>query len=300
MRAIQFSSYGGPEVLHLSEAPEPSAGSGQVRIRVRATAVNPFDYKRRSGMMARGADRPDEPVIPGLEAAGVVDQVGDGVTDVAVGDEVFGQGNQTYAEYAVLRTWAHKPERLSFAEAAGLAVAGETAGRVLEALDLAPGAVVLVHGAAGGVGQAVVQLAREAGLRVIGTASERNRDLLRELGAGAVTYGDGLPERVAALAPEGVAGVVDTAGTQLDDLIAIAGSPDKVVTIANYSAAEHGVQFSGGGGDAAGRLARVAELVEAGRYTVRLAATFDLAEAAAAHELSQSRRADGKIALIVG
>lgn len=299
MRAIQFTQYGGPEVLTaVGDAPEPTAGAGEVRIRVHATAVNPFDYKVRSGMMARGAALA-EPTIPGLEASGVVDQVGEGVTGVAEGDEVFGLGSATYAEFAVLRTWARKPAELSFAQATALAVSGETAVRSLGVLGLDAGRTVLVHGAAGAVGQAVVQVARASGLRVIGTASEANHDWLRDLGAEPVTYGEGLAERVRALAPLGVDGVVDTAGSQLDDLLALVASPDRVVTIANYTAAERGARFSGGGGDTAGNLARAAELAASGQLEVRVARAYDLTEAADAHRLSESRRAGGKIVLTV-
>lgn len=297
MRAVVFDSYGPPDVLHLTDVPAPHAGPGQVRIRVRAAAVNPFDHKQRSGMMAGGADAPEQPVVPGIDAAGVVDEIGDGVTGVALGDEVFGIGGATYAEYAVLRAWAPKPAGLSWEQASGLGVAGETSVRALGLLALRPGQTLLVHGAAGGVGQTAVQIAVADGLRVLGTASEPNHDLLRALGAEPVTYGVGLPERVAALAPGGVDGVFDTAGSQLDDLIAIAGSPEHVVTIANYGAAEHGVRFSGGGGDASGALARVAGLAASGRLRVRIAGTYGLAEAAAAHELSASRKANGKLAL---
>ncbi|MFT4108139.1 NADP-dependent oxidoreductase [Propionicimonas sp.] len=299
MHAVVFSRYGGPEVLHLSDLPAPSARPGRIRIRVRAAGVNPYDYKVRSGMMAAGATAPDAPVVPGLEAAGVVDELGEGVSGVCVGDEVFGLAVGAYAEEAVLRAWAPKPAGLDWAQAAALGVAGETATRVLEALALPRGATLLVHGAAGGVGQAVVQLGRLAGLRVVGTASERNHDLLRRLGAEPVGYGDGLPARVTALAPDGVDGVADTAGSQLDDLIAVTGSPEGVVTIANYSAAERGVRFTGGGGDASAALARVGELAAGGLFAVRVAATFELADAALAHRLSESRTAGGKIVLTV-
>jgi len=298
MRAIQFTQYGGPEVLTLvADAPEPTAGPGRVRILVHATAVNPFDYKVRSGTMAAGKELTD-PVILGLEAAGVVDQVGEGVTGVAVGDAVFGLGSATYAEYAVLRAWAPKPERLSFAEAAALANGGETALRVLGLLALEPGQVLLVHGAAGGVGQAIVGLGVVAGLRVIGTASEANHDLLRELGAEPVAYGEGLVSRVDRITHH-VDGIVDAGGTQLDELLAIAGSPDHVVTIANNAARDAGVRFSGGGGDAREALARVSALAAEGRIAVRVARAFDLTEAADAHRLSESRRASGKIVLTV-
>jgi NADPH:quinone reductase-like Zn-dependent oxidoreductase len=296
MRAIQFTQYGGPEVLTLvADAPEPTAGPGQVRIRVHATTVNPFDYKVRSGMMAAGKELTGA-VILGLEASGLVDQVGEGVTGVSVGDAVF--GSATYADHAVLRAWAPKPERLSFAEAASLAVGGETALRVLGLLALEQGQVLLVHGAAGGVGQAIVALGVAAGLRVIGTASEANHDLLVELGAEPVVYGDGLVPQVDELSND-VAGIVDAAGTQMAELLAIAGSPDRIVTIANYSARDAGVRFSGGGGDAKGALARVSELAEEGKIAVRVAQAFDLTEAADAHRLSESRRASGKIVLTV-
>ncbi len=298
MRAIQFTQYGGPEVLTLvADALEPTAGPGQVRIRVHATAVNPFDYKVRSGMMAAGEEL-THAVVLGLEAAGVVDQVGEGVTGVSVEDAVFGLGSATYADNAVLRAWAPKPEGMSFAEAAGLAVAGETALRVLGLLALEPGQVLLVHGAAGGVGQGIVALGVAAGLRVIGTASEVNHDLLRELGVEPVAYGEGMVSRVDHLTHD-VSGIVDVAGTQMAELLAIAGAPANIVTIANYAARDAGVRFSGGGGNVQRALTRVAELAAEGKIAVRVAQAFDLTEAAAAHRLSESRRASGKIVLTV-
>ena len=298
MRAVVFDSYGPPDVLHTAEVAAPTPAPGSVRIRVRAAGVNPFDYKQRSGMMSRGAAL-EAPVVPGLEAAGVVDAIGEGVEGVAVGDEVFGLGRATYAEQAVLRAWAPLPAGLGFTDAAALSVAGETTIRMLDVLRPAPGATVLVHGAAGGVGQAAVQIAVANGLRVIGTASTHNHDWLRELGAEPVAYGEGLVERVRALAPDGVDGVLDTAGSQLDDLIAIAGSPAKVVTIANYTAAERGVHVTGGGGDASAALATVAGLAASGRLRVRVVRTLPLEQAAEAHTLSEGRSSGGKIVLTV-
>ena len=299
MRAVDFHGYGGPEVLHVEDLPEPHAGPGQVRIRVRAVGVNPFDAKQRSGMIARTAPLTG-PVVPGVEAAGVVDELGEGVTGVAVGDAVFGLGSATYAEHAVLRAWAATPASFSPERAAALAVAGETAVRALGVLGLPSGRTVLIHGAAGAVGQAAVQVARADGLRVIGTASERNHDWLRELGAEPVSYGDGLVDRVRRLSPGGVNGVLDTAGSQLDDLLVLVASPEQVVTIANYAAAQGGARFTGGGGDPSAALARVAELAASGRLAVRVARTYDLGEAAAAHEFSESRHSGGKIVLTVG
>lgn len=206
MRAVQYSRHGGPEVLHVTDVPEPHAGAGQVRIRVRAAAVNPYDHKVRSGMFAGGAE-PARPTIPGAEAAGVVDEVGDGVAGTRVGDHVFGLATGgASAEFALLTHWAPKPGTVSFEEAAGLTVVSETAERCLRLLGVVAGETLLVNGAAGGVGQAALQLARLRGARVIGTASEHNHDLIRSLGATPTTYDRGLPARVAALAPQGVDG----------------------------------------------------------------------------------------------
>lgn len=298
MRAVRFTRYGGPEVLEVAEVPEPHAGPGQVRIRVRAAAVNPYDWKVRSGAEAGG--RPlERPVITGLEAAGIVDEVGEGVTGTRVGDAVFGPTVRgAAAEFAVLRHWGPVPDGLPFVDAAGLAVVSETAERCLRHLDADAGATIVVHGAAGAVGQAAVQLARQRGLTVIGTARGANHDLLRAMGAGPTEYGPGLVARVAALAPDGVAGVIDTAGTQLADLIAVAGAPARVVSIANPNAADAGAVLTYGGADSAWDvLPRVAVLAADGRYRVRVEHVLPFSEAAEAHRLSESRRATGKIVL---
>src|SRR4051794_26768128 len=181
MRAVQFAEYGGPEVLHVAEVEEPHAGPGQIRIAVRAAAVNPIDWKQRSGAL-REIMPLELPAIPGLDVAGVVDEVGDGVSDVTAGDEVFGFAiGAGTAEYAVLEHFARKPPELSWAEAAALPVSVETAGRTLAALGLEAGQTLLVNGAAGGVGLAAVQFALASGARVIGTASEANHEYLRGL-----------------------------------------------------------------------------------------------------------------------
>ena len=172
MKAVQFSEYGDPDVLRVADVEEPHAGPGQIRIAVRAASVNAIDWKKRSGMLAEVM--PVElPHVPGYDAAGVVDEVGDGVEGVAVGDEVFGftaGSGGGYAEYALLDRFAAKPPELSFEEAAGYPVAVETSARVLDLLG--DGESIVVNGAAGGVGTAGVQLARERGMRVIGTARE--------------------------------------------------------------------------------------------------------------------------------
>ncbi len=158
MKAVQFSKYGGPEVLQVVEVEEPHAGTGQVRIAVRAAGVNPSDWKDRAGD-ARDSEPVPLPSGVGFEASGVVDEVGAGVSNVAVGDAVFGYGANAVAEYAVLSHWAQKPDNVSFDVAGGLPVIAETASRCLEQLGVQAGETLLVSGASGGIGSAVVQLA---------------------------------------------------------------------------------------------------------------------------------------------
>jgi NADPH:quinone reductase-like Zn-dependent oxidoreductase len=300
MKAVRFEEYGGPEVLRVGEVEEPHAGPGQIRIAVRAAGVNPFDWKVRSGAMARFM--PVEfPKIPGSDVAGVVDEVGEGVTGASVGDEVFGFAvSGGYAEYAVLEHFARKPGAMSWAEAAGLPVVAETAVRVLDLLGVKAGQTVLVNGAAGGVGLAAIQFARARDTSVIGTASERNHEYLRSIGAVPVAYGEGLVERVRELAPDGVDAAFDTAGRgALPDLIALAGGPENVATIADPAAQEYGVRLtSGAEGRAYHALAQAAQLYEEGRLSVPIAQTFRFGEAPRAHELSEAGHVRGKLILI--
>jgi NADPH:quinone reductase-like Zn-dependent oxidoreductase len=302
MKAVQFEEYGAPEVLHVAEVEEPHAGPGQIRVAVRAVGINPIDWKIRSGMVGR--DPADLPRIPGIDVAGVIDEVGDGVTSVAVGDEVFGCAvGGGAAEEAVVEAeqCAPKPPGLSWEEAAALPVAVETAVRSLDLLGVQKGQTVLVNGAAGGVGIAAVQFARVRGARVIGTASERNHEFVRSLGAEPTTYGEGLVERVRELAPDGVDRALDTAGHgALPDLIEITGSPDDVVTIADFSAAEHGVRVSTGAESRSWQaLGETARLFEQGSFTMPVAQTFPLEEAPEAHRLSETGHVRGRLALTV-
>lgn len=316
MRAVEFAEYGPASVLRVAEVEAPHAGRGEIRIAVRASGVTPGDTYVRSGVM-RDRMPLELPRVVGMDAAGVVDEVGDGVTGVAVGDEVFGvveiaRLGGANAEHAVLAIWAPKPSAWSWTEAGGAAANIETATRVLDRLKPAAGHTVLVHGAAGGVGTVAVQLAAARGATVIGTASERNHDFLRELGATPTTYGEGLVERVRALAPGGVDAVFDCAGGALPDLIAITGDAARVVTIADFDAAAHGVHMSHTApaeavGDlvgttatpsAADSLTAAAALAEQGRLRVPVGAVYPFAEAVAAHELSESRHARGKIVLV--
>ncbi len=190
MHAIQIEDYGGPEVLKYVEAPIPQPGEGQVLIRVHAAGVNPADSKFRAGHMKQF--RPlTMPWTPGLEAAGVVEAVGPGVTGFRPGEAVFGAISGSYAEYAVapVGDLQIKPDRLSFEEAATVPVGALTAwGAVFDTANVQPGQQVLVQGAAGGVGLFAVQLAVWKGARVLGTASTANVDFVRSFGAEAIDY----------------------------------------------------------------------------------------------------------------
>jgi NADPH:quinone reductase-like Zn-dependent oxidoreductase len=300
MRAIEFTEFGGPEVLRVAERPDPHPRPGQIRVRVRAVGINPIDWKVRSGMMGG-----DLPKVTGQEVSGVVDEIGDEVSDVAVGDKVFGPaaGGGGAAEYALLEHYARIPARLDFAGAAALPVAVETAARTLDLMQVGKGQTVLVNGAAGAVGIATVQLARERGARVIGTASPGNHEYLRSHGAEATTYGDGLVERVREIAPDGVDKAIDDAGGgALPALVELAGGPDNVLTIADYDGAQQiGVTMSGGPGSVRAwyALRQAAELIEAGRFSLPVAQTFPLKQIAEAHALSETRHVRGKLVLLV-
>jgi NADPH:quinone reductase-like Zn-dependent oxidoreductase len=299
MRALQFSAYGGPEVLEWAEAPDPHAGPGRIRIAVRAASVNPIDWKALSGMLSGGEPLAGTGYL-GYDAAGVVDEVGDGVSGVAVGDEVFGRGRNTQAEYAVLDAWAAKPPSIDWAVAAAAGVAGETSERGLRLLDVNAGDTLFVDGGAGGVGAVTVQMALARGAKVIASASEANHDYLQEIGATPVRYGQGLTERVRAAAGGPVDMVFDVAGkTPVQDLISLAPGPSQVVTIANYTAGQAGARVTGGGADShpMEALAEVAELLAENKLVIKVQ-TFPFDRAAEAYRISQSGHVRGKLVLI--
>jgi len=299
MFALQFTEYGGPEVLSLGEAPEPHAGPGQIRIVVRAASVNPADWKFVSGMYAQG--KPLEGTgYPGYDAAGVVDEVGEGVTDVAIGDDVFGRGDHTQAEYAFLDAWARKPASVDWAVAAAAGVVAETAERVLRLLGVTEGSTIFIDGGAGGVGSAATQIAKARGATVIASASEANQDYLREIGAIPVVYGEGMVDRVRALQVDKIDAVLDTAGkTPIEDLISLAPEPSQVVSIANVAAAAAGARVTGGGADSQPMkaLAEAAELLEQSKLVIKIQ-TFPFERAAEAYQISQDGHARGKLVLI--
>ena len=299
MRAVRFDQFGGPEVLEIVDLPDPHPGPGQVRIAVRAAGVNPSDWKKRRGLMDG-----ELPQTMGYEAAGVVDELGEGVGDVAVGDRVFGFSAEgaAQAELAVLSHYAPIPPSLDFSGAAALPAAIETATRALDQLGVGSGGTLLVNGASGSVGSAAVQLAVVRGARVIGTASPANHDYLRSLGAEPVAYGEGLAGRVRALAPEGVDAALDVAGSGvLPELIELAGGAGQVITIADFDGAQqYGVRFSrGDAGRALYALAQIGDLIESGRFSLPVGQTFPLTDVAEAHRVSEDGHVRGKLVLLV-
>jgi NADPH:quinone reductase-like Zn-dependent oxidoreductase len=299
MRALQFRAYGGPEVLEWAEAPDPHAGPGRIRIAVRAASVNPIDWKAISGAMAGGEPMHGTGFL-GFDAAGVVDEVGDGVSGVSVGDEVFGRGQHTQAEFAVLGSWAVKPPSVDWAVAAAAGVAGETGERGLRLLDVKAGDTLFVDGGAGGVGAVAVQMALARGATVIASASEANHDYLREIGAIPVRYGQGLAERVRAAAGGPVDAVFDVAGkTPVEELISLVPERSQVVSIANFAAGQAGARVTGGGADShpMQALAQVAELLAQNKLVIKVQ-TFPFDRAAEAYRISQSGHVRGKLVLV--
>jgi NADPH:quinone reductase-like Zn-dependent oxidoreductase len=298
MRAVTYHEYGDPSVLKVEDVPEPHAGPGTVRIRVEAASVNQIDWKFRSGFLQQVMPL-QLPAIPGSDAAGVVDEVGDGVTGTAVGDRVFGLSDTgTMAEYTVLTAWAPVPDAWTIEQAAAAGVAGETAIRVLGMLGVGADSTLLIEGAAGGVGSAAVQIAVARGSTVIGTASEGNHEYLRSLGATPTTYGPGLADRVSTLAPAGVDVVFDAVGSgSLPDLIKIAPSADDVVTIADPTAQEHGARLSATADKPTSALTEAAALGSVGSYIPHIAATYHLDQIAAAHARSEAGHVRGKLVI---
>jgi NADPH:quinone reductase-like Zn-dependent oxidoreductase len=299
MRALQFSEYGGPEVLRLADAPEPHAESGQIRIAVRAASVNPIDWKILTGALAGGEPLRETGYL-GYDAAGVVDEIGEGVQGVSAGDEVFGRGRNTQAEYAVLGSWALKPPSVDWAVGAAAGVAGETSERGLRLLGVKAGATVFIDGGAGGVGAVAVQMAVARGATVIASSSERNHHYLRELGATPVLYGEGVAGRVRDAAGGQVDGVFDVAGkTPVEELISLVSEPSQVLSIANFAAGQAGARVTGGDTDSRPMeaLAEVAELLAQNKLVIDVQ-TFALDRAAEAYRISQGGHVRGKLVLI--
>jgi NADPH:quinone reductase-like Zn-dependent oxidoreductase len=304
MKAVVYRRYGGPEVLEYTDVPDPKLSQTSVLVRVRAAALNPADHMLQAGL---GDSHTDAwfPVIPGWDVAGVVEQVGPGVSEFAPSDEVIGYIRQeilhhgAYAELvsAPVEALARKPRTASWPEAAGLPLAGLTAYRaIVQTLKVEPGETVLIHGAAGGVGAVAAQLALAAEAHVIGVASAGHHDFLESLGVLPVTPGEGVADRVRALAPDGVDAVMDCVGKGVLHATAEVGSSRfRACSIADGGP---GITTVFARTDAA-ILSRLAEMVDAGRLKVPIAATYPLARAAAAQAALKQSHPSGKIVLVV-
>lgn len=311
MRALQFSAFGGPEVLTIQDVPTPVPSSGQVRVAVRYVGTNPADSKIRAGQMGN----PPLPHRVGLEMAGIVDAIGEidttdsadtshrtaaGNSTFSIGDEVFGWARGgAGAEYALATQIAPKPAGLSWRDAAALPVAGEAAIRGLRFLAVGAGDVLLIHGASGAVGSLAVQLAVSRGATVVGTTGESGAEFVRSLGAIPVRYGTGLVARVRAISDR-IDAVLDAAGFgALEDSIALRDGTDRIVTLADPAATDLGVAFSSG--SAKDRdpavLTELANAVVAGKLAVRHASEFPLSDAVAAYRDLDSGHTGGKITL---
>ena len=304
-RAVIYESFGGPEVLELREIPEPHPEPGEVRVRVTAAGLNPMD----GGIVFFGGDLAAQfgislPSGFGYDFAGVIDEIGASAVDFAVGDRVFGGAmGKAVADFLVTRTepeapdaLLHTPVGISDEVAATLPVAGSTAVAALEAIDLRSGDTVLVGGAAGGVGVFVVQLARLAGARVIGTASETTFGFLQQMGVEPVAYGTGLADRVRALAPQGVSAATDLFGTEtVEAALALGVPPERISTIAAGPNPPGGVRATGGSDAGPDALDRITDAILLGQITVPIAATFPIEEIRAAVTLQGGRHVHGKI-----
>jgi NADPH:quinone reductase-like Zn-dependent oxidoreductase len=299
--AITYDHFGGPEVLTISDVEPPEPSAGQVRVEVRAAGVNLVDAKLRRGDLAH-VFTPRFPVIPGIEISGVVTATGESTRGVTLGDEVFGVADTGgYALYALATHVQRKPESVSWTLAAALPIVGEAAFRTLGHLGLRAGERLLIQGAAGSVGAIATQLAVDLGATVIGVAAPADLQAVRERGALAVAYGDGLVERVRALCPEGVDAVLDTSGAGvLPESIELVGGPNRVITIADESASSHGVRFTGPDPTDRDRtaLAKLANLVATRRLQLPIWRTYALTDAVQAHRDLDAHRNHGKIVLL--
>jgi NADPH:quinone reductase-like Zn-dependent oxidoreductase len=306
-RAVRFERYGGVEVLELAEVEPTELGDGELLVRVKAAGINPFESKLRGGLMQ--AHIPISfPAAQGTDVAGVVERIGPDVTDFAPGDEVLGttskRGSQAeLAPVAQARVLA-RPEALPWPVAGGLWIVGTTAYGAVSAIAPAAGDVVVVAGAAGGVGGLAAQLARQRGATVIGVASERSHDWLRSRGVLAVVQGDGLAARLQATAAQAggkPTALIDTVGQGYVALaIELGIAPDRIDTIADSEAgARYGVHTDGGGSASTVEVVEgLVQLIVGGELELPIARTFPLDQVRDAYTLLEQGHPPGKIVLI--
>jgi NADPH:quinone reductase-like Zn-dependent oxidoreductase len=303
-RAVRFDTYGDIDVLHVADVPRPVPGDGQVLVRVRAAGVNPGEAAIRAGLVHERWPA-TFPSGQGSDLAGVVEEVGPGVSGVSPGDEVIGFTHEraSQAELVVVDAdhLTTRPSAVPWEVAGALFVVGTTAWAAVHAVDLSPGDTLVVSGAAGGVGSLAVQLAVDAGATVIGLASEPHHDWLRAHGVVPVAYGDGVADRIRAAAPQGVDAFVDTRGDGYVDLAVELGvAPDRIDTIIDWgAAARHGTRTDGNMVGARPEvLADLAGRIAAGRLDLPVAATYPLADVQDAYRELEHGHTLGKIVLV--
>lgn len=303
-KAVRYNEFGGIDVLRVDEVERPVPGDGQVLVRVKAAGINISEAVIRTGAVADMFPS-TFPSGQGSDLAGVVEEVGSGVTGFAPGDEVIGFSDRrsSQAELVVVDVGhlTPKPENVSWEIAGGLYVVGVTAWGVVQSVQLQKDETVVVSGAAGGVGSLAVQLARRAGATVIGLASESNHEWLRGHGVIPVAYGDGVADRITAVAPHGVDAFLDTYGDGYVDLaLALGVAPERIDTIADYqAAAKYGVKTDGGAeaGPGAEILGELAGLIADGSLEVPIANIYPLAQVREAYTELERRHTHGKIVL---
>jgi NADPH:quinone reductase-like Zn-dependent oxidoreductase len=302
-RAVRFDKYGGLEVLQVVEVGRPIPGPGRVLVRVKAAGINPGEASIRKGMFA---DRwPSTfPSGQGSDLAGIVEEVGPGVANVAVGDEVIGFTNDraSQAEFALVESGnlATRPANVPWDQAGALFVAGTTAYAAVRSVALNAGDTVVVSGAAGGVGSIAVQLARNAGATVIGLVSNANHQWLADHGVIPVTYGEGVEDRIRAASGGRVDAFVDTFGGGYVELALKLGvAANRIDTIIDFAAAaKYGVKTEGSHEAAtADVLAQLAGLLAAGRLEIPIAKVYPLAQVREAYRELEQRHTRGKIVL---
>lgn len=303
-RAVRFDHYGDRDVLYIADAEIPAPPAGEVVVEVRAAAINPGEAAIRTGALEKMFPA-TFPSGEGSDLAGVVSSVGDGVTEFAVGDEVLGWSwrRSSHAEYATVPVTQliSKPAALSWEVAGSLYVVGCTAYAAVRAVGAGQGDTVAVSAAAGGVGSVVVQLLRTKAATVLGIASQRNHDWLTAQGATPIAYGDGLAERLAAAAPNGIDAFIDLFGPEYVQLAVDLGvEPDRIDTIiAREKAQELGAKAEGSGNASTTEvLSEMAELVASGQIEIPIAATYPLEQVQAAFAELEERHTHGKIVLI--
>lgn len=298
------SAVGGPDLIEIVDAPIPDPGPGEVRVRVAAAGLNPVDGKIAAVPAIAQAFGVTVPGGYGNDFAGAIDATGDGVADLAAGTRVLGSARgHAVAEYTVVpaASLTHMPAALDMTTASTLPVAGRTAVAVIAGLALSPADTVLIGGAAGGVGLLAVQLAVRTGATVIATASERNHDLLRELGAIPVTYGPGLTDRVREATDRAITAATDLQGADTARAaIELGVSPERINAIAAMpDALPAGVISTGGAAADPDSLDRLADLIAAGDVRVFIDEVYSLDETAQAMTRLQEGHVRGKLVISI-